>query len=284
MISAKIIKDSIAPHGKRLTTFEWEYPRFIHSEIMTHRILSKNAASSRAIPISTTIKQLRDDPAMPVWWGKNQAGMSAKEELDDTIIADFGFIGKMTAKAAAMDVWLAARDSAIRYAEMLSEIGLHKQIANRILEPWVMMKTVITGTEWDNIFYLRDHEDAQPEFQAVVRPALDAYNNSTPTLLQPGQWHLPYVEDVDLTLADALKLSSSLCAQVSFRKADDSIEKAIRIYDRLVESKPVHASPFEHQGTPHEDPEHRSGNLIGFVQHRQLIPGNVCLKYDKIKR
>ena len=284
MISAKIIKDSIAAHGKRLTTMEWEYPRFVHAEVMTHRVFSRNAASSRAIPISATIRQIMDDPAMPVWWGKNQPGMSAKEEVDNILAVYREELDlHLTDLEYCKFWWLEARNSAIRCAQKLADAGLHKQIANRILEPWVNIKVVVSSTEWDNWFYLRDHEDAQPEIQVVARRSLDAYLASEPTELKPGQWHLPYVDDVDLTLEDQLKLSASLCAQTSFRKADDSIEKAIAIYDRLVSSKPVHASPFEHQGTPHEDRNHRSGNFIGFVQNRQLIPGNVCHKYHKLK-
>lgn len=271
MISSKIIKDSISPAGKRLTTFELEYPRFIHSEVMTHRMLSKNAASSRAIPITATIKQLLEDPAMPVWWGKSQAGMQAKEELAEN------------EKLIAKSLWVEARDNAIRIARQMNELGLHKQITNRILEPWVNMKTVLTGTEYDNMLYLRDHEDTQPEFAVLGGDMVWQMNNSKPRDLDYGEWHLPYVEDLDIPIEDQLKLSSSLCAQVSFRKADESIEKAITIYDRLVTSAPVHASPFEHQGTPAVDGDFRSGNLIGWIQFRQQIAGNVCNRYEKLK-
>lgn len=280
MITAKIIADSISRAGKRITTFELEYPRFIHSEFMTHRMVSKNAASSRAIPAETTIAHILNDPAMPVYWGKNQAGMSAKEELDTL------------AKHQAKCVWLEARDKAIDSVRELITLGLHKQIANRILEPWVTIKVVATATDWDNFFYLRNHPDAQPEIHELARIMWDVYLNSEPQELNEGEWHLPYLDEWDIIyenipcnenqiyIEDAKKLSASLCAQTSYRKADESVEKAIKIYDRLVISRPVHASPFEHQATPLLDTKAISGNLRGWYQFRESIEGNVCFDYD----
>lgn len=270
MITAKIIADSVSPVGKRITTFEIEYPRFIHSEFMTHRMLSKNAASSRAIPVSATIKQILDDPAMPVHWGKNQSGMAAKEELDE--------LPKHQAKC----VWLEARNSAIKHVQALIELGLHKQVANRILEPWVHIKVVVTATEWDNFFHLRNHPDAQPEIHALAEVMWDVYSTSTPAEIGYDGYHLPYVTAEDLakySLEDCIKLSASLCAQVSYRKSDESLEKALDIYDRLVTSTPVHASPFEHQATPSIIPDKASANFRGWYQYRQRLPHNVCTKY-----
>ncbi len=289
MISAKIIADSISRAGKRITTFELEYPRFIHSEVMTHRMVSKNAASSRAIPLSATIEQILRDPAMPVWWGKNQAGMQAKEELDDVIkysrdvyVQGETFCFQETEKETAKRLWLEARDSAVSHAQQLQKLGLHKQISNRTLEPWVNIKVVSTATDWDNLFHLRRHEDTQPEFHVLADEMWFARENSSPVLLEKGEWHLPYVTD-PCDLETGLKLSSSLCAQVSYRKSDDSIAKALDLYERLVNAEIVHASPFEHQATPLEDPREISGNLRGWFQHRQMIPNNTCFSYQESK-
>jgi thymidylate synthase ThyX len=296
MISAKIIKDSIAPNGKRLTTFELEYPRFIHSEFNTHRMLSRNAASSRAIPVSTMIKMVWNNPACPVHWGKNQSGMQAKEELTGFKLSLTKFLWKLSGKVCCM------------FAYLLNEVGCHKQIVNRIIEPWSYIKVVASATEWDNFFYLRNHPDAQPEIHELARVMLVEYNKSIPNILKEGEWHLPYVgkeynivDNVEMwtakydrtfrdylskdgttliSLQDAIKLSASLCAQVSYRKADESIEKAIKIYDRLITSKPCHASPFEHQATPAKSNIVISGNFRGWKQHRQDIAGNVCKKYN----
>jgi hypothetical protein len=297
MITAKIIADSISEKGKRITTFELEYPRFIHSELMTHRMLSRNAASSRAIPVNTMIGLVWSNPAQPVHWGKNQAGMQAKEELT-------GFRLWATKK-----IWNVSGKVACGFAWILNKVGCHKQIVNRITEPWSHIKVVATATEWDNFFYLRNHPDAQPEIHELARIMWDLYKNSTPKELKEGEWHLPYISSSDgkyyttstpipiagfpedkpmykvfasdeISLEDAKKLSASLCAQTSFRKADESVDKAIRIYDRLVVSRPVHSSPFEHQATPSDDPELVSGNLRGWFQFRESIDGNVCFDYD----
>lgn len=286
-ITAKILADSITTQGSRVTTFELEYPRFIHSELMTHRIFSKNAASSRAIPINRAIELLQENPAMPVHWGKNQAGMQASGELDPIQIE------------AAKAVWLAARDSAISHIKVLTDMGGHKQWVNRIGEPWQVIKTVLTGTDFENLWWLRDHKDAQPEFAVLAKLMHTAYEESTPFRLFRGEWHVPYVnvkrtestleywldEETQIDVETAKKISASCCAQVSYRKLDDSLNKALDIYEKLVSMGTPHFSPFEHQATPmpgdHEWPEgatHKdihgstwSGNLREWVQHRQLI-------------
>jgi thymidylate synthase ThyX len=289
MISAKIICDSISSNGIRMTTMEIEYPRFILAELNTHRMLSKNSASSRAIPVNAMHKTLN---ATPVYWGKNQPGMQAAEELNN---AD---------KGMALYVWSQAKDMAVKFATVLAtELGVHKQIANRVTEPWMMMKTVISGTEWANFFHLRNHKDAQPEIRELAKRMHEAMVSSNPTILLPGEWHLPYVhtcrdklndifyrdnDGTELSLEDARKVSASCCAQVSYRKNDDSLDKAKKIYKQLIESTPAHASPVEHQATPmkltkfpfdhagvtHIDCHNRrwSGNLQDWVQFRKLIP------------
>lgn len=296
MITAKILKDSINASGKRITTFEIEYPRFILAELNTHRMLSKNSASSRAIPTKTMREHIKTHPAMPVHWGQNQSGMQAEHELLE--------------KDRGIAYWHAAKDSALYYNEAMERLGLHKQIANRVTEPWMTMKTVITGTEWANFFYLRDHEDAQPEIATLAKCMRHALEESEPQLLYPEEWHVPYVptrrnsytdrleyfisEDTIVDAELAIKVSASCCAQVSYRKTDDSIGKALRIYEQLINSKPAHASPVEHQATPiddkyYEDPatyawpngvSHQdkygylwSGNFCDWIQYRKTIQG-----------
>jgi len=288
MITAKIIADSKAKNGTRLTTFELEYPRFIHAEFMTHRMLSRNAASSRAIPLKKMLGLIRSNPAMPVEWGRNQAGMQAKEVLDPSE----EFLAKF--------LWRTAGVVCSGFAWALGKVGVHKQISNRIVEPWSHIKVVATATEWDNFFHLRCHEDAQPEIHVLADKMWEAYSASEPLELAEGQWHVPYVDarpwgeganeisytiedsngdPVELSPQDALKVSASCCAQVSYRILNTSILKACDIYNRLVESTPIHASPFEHQGTPFEHNITESGNLRGWRQHRQDISGHVCRDY-----
>lgn len=304
-ITAKILAYSIAPNGQTIVTWELEYQRFIHGEFMTHRLFSRNAASSRAIPVKSMIAAVQQSPAMPVHWGKNQPGMQAKEELT-------GF-----QLDVVQALWQDAANEAAHNAALMDEQGAHKQIVNRILEPFQTMKTVMTATCMDNFFWLRNHEDAQPEIKELARLMWEALESEDPVRLQPGDWHVPYfgegywLQGCGIPLEDALAISSSCCAQVSYRRLDDTLEKAQMIFQRLVESEPVHASPFEHQASPIQNyneeygakmvnstvyPESWqagithvdragnfwSGNFIGWVQHRQLIPNNVCTKYEGI--
>lgn len=290
-ITAKIIADSINPRGTRITTFELEYPRIVHGELMTHRVFSRNAASSRAIPVSAMIKSIEDNPAMPSHWGKNQAGMKAKEELDDLT------------KEATKGVWLSACKDAVAHARVMNDMGVHKQVVNRITEAYQHMKIVLTGTEFNNWFWLRDHTDADPTIKELAQKMHELYKENKPTLLYYGQWHLPYVECTysdykqyysiegeHISLEDAKMISASACAQVSYRKTDMSLEKARMIYKLLIESEPCHASPVEHaalcfgdnlcdrwpDGVTHMDRKGSlwSGNFRDWIQMRQLIPNN----------
>ena len=297
-ITAKILADSYsAINGQRITTFELQYPRFIHSELMTHRLFSRNAMSSRAVPIEKMIEQVRTNPAKPIHWGKNQSGMQAKQELEGYPLQE------------VKSLWKEGAEEATSLAAMLNEQDAHKQIVNRILEPFQLMKTVLTATEFDNFFWLRKHEDAQPEIKELTDQMHQAMKESSVVTLEPGDWHTPYFGDgywlnkCGIALEDALAISSSCCAQVSYRLLDDSIEKARKVYQRLVESTPVHASPFEHCASPMLSPkvedttffsgwdegvthidragEFWSGNFKSWVQYRQLIDGNVCNKFEE---
>lgn len=289
MIKATIIQDSTA-NGIRITTFELEYPRFIHSELMTHRVFSRNAASSRAIPIKTMNANISANPAKPLYWGVNQAGMQSDNWASEEVMDKAEY------------EWNYAKNDALMHSDNLAALGIHKQWANRLSEPFQHMKTVVTSTEWSNWYELRAHADAQPEIQALANAMFVEHINSTPIELASGEWHLPYihreflegkitysVDDVLYTLDEAKRLSVSCCAQVSYRKNDLSLEKADTIYDKLCTMRPFHASPFEHQATPlmqeyveysewpkgttHIDREHTfwSGNFRGWTQFRQLM-------------
>lgn len=293
-ISARIVAHSVGPHGGEIITFELEFPRFILPEFNTHRLFSRNAASSRAIPVERAISLIQENTAMPIHWGKNQPGMSAKEECFERV-----FIEGEQSEYSRENAWKVARDNAIHVAECFNHAGYHKQIVNRLLEPFSHIKVVVTSTEWNNWFSLRNHPDAMPEICELAKQMEKARSESKPYLLHPGEWHVPYFlggqwtpqcdGDNTPSLQDALAISSSCCAQVSYRRLDDSVEKARDIYKRLVESKPVHASPFEHQATPIHDYEiwpdgathvdregvFWSGNFRNWIQHRQLIRDNV---------
>lgn len=280
-ISAKVVADSKSEAGVRITTLELNYPRFIHAEFMTHRVFSRNASSSRAIPVAKMIEQVEKNPAMPIHWGKNQAGMQAKEEIVATLSADVH--------------WTAAADAAVRSANRLHNLGLHKQVINRILEPFQFIKVVVTATEWDNFFDLRLHEDAQPEIHELARVMKEAMKKSRPYILYEGDYHVPYVKRGYIAksnpdIKDATKASVARCARVSYLNHDNSrpdIAKDIELYNRLLIAG--HMSPFEHVATPlgnnvdkgltHISDTHRpveecvawSGNFREWVQYRQTL-------------
>lgn len=322
----RIVQDSISSlNGSRILTYEILMHRFILAEFNTHRVFSRNSASSRAIPLAKNIEYIMNTPAIPVRWGKNQAGMQAKEDLNEE------------ESSWATAFWLTARDSAIGFAKLLNKLGVHKQLANRLLEVWAYQKVVMTSTEFENWDWLRNDEEAQPEIELIAKLMKEEKENSTPFVLNPGEYHVPYVNrrrdeegnivyfveeyfdgvqdpvEKVLTLQEALDISSSCSAQVSYRKLDDSLDKAQNIVERMINARRVHASPFEHQATPMQptkfqlvkfqedvyetiyqkncsqqsssweegithvdrDGHFWSGNFKGWIQHRQLIPNNV---------
>jgi thymidylate synthase ThyX len=241
-ISAWIIADSISAEGIRITSVQLRYPKFIHGELMTHRVFSRNAASSRAIPVERMIKDVMDDPAMPVYWGKNQKGMSAEEEMTAPRI-------KLLKRK-----WLRGRDDAVDLATTLMQDGLHKQIANRVLEPWFHINTLVTATEWDNFFDLRLHKDAQPEMRELAERITEQLETNQPDLLKADQWHTPYAHVSDtMTQQQAIWASVARCARVSYLTQEGfapTLEQDLALYERLVVAKPIHASPAEHQACP----------------------------------
>lgn len=240
-IEAKIIADSISEAGSRLTTMELRYPRFIHAEVLTHRSFSRNASSSRAIPVRKMLAQVWSDPAMPEHWGANRAGMQARSEL----------VG--VRRTAARWLWRAASKAACGFAWLAMRLGLHKQVANRLLEPWQRISVVVTSTEWDNFFALRAHPDAQPEIRVLAEQMRDAMAASTPRLLRAGQWHTPYFNGGYSLDSLGHRCSVARCARVSYlthdgKKPESSAD--FLLHDKLLYSDPPHLSPFEHQATP----------------------------------
>ena len=290
MISAKIITDSISQTGVRITTFEVAMPKFLAAEFNTHRVFSRNASSSRAIPFATMLEQVKTNPFIPIKFQKDHKGMQGTEYFEGKEHED------------CVRDWLAARDAAVKAATGFA-YQVTKQLRNRLLEPFLWHKAIVTSTDYENFFALRIHGDAEIHIADLAKKMWLAREESIPTLLNIGEWHLPYIELFDrpdgksgiaygifeeggaekyLSLEDAKKVSVSLCAQVSYRKSDFSLEKALRIYKSLIESTPAHASPIEQQATPHEDPNHHSGNFTGWIQNRQLIKNNVCKKYKPV--
>lgn len=284
-----IVLDSISPSGIRLTTFQLRYWRGIHAEFMTHRMFSRNAGSSRARPSKAIIDQVRNDPWGPLHWGRNQSGMQAHELL------------KASERVQAERAWMEAAVYAADSAQLMMEANAHKQIVNRLLEPFTYIDVVVTATDFANWFALRDHPDAQPEIRELAQQMRALYESSKPKLLKTGEWHLPYADsredweaayeydmanggvgDEDAALALLKKASAARCARVSYKLFDGSntnLDADIKLFNRLLVSQPLHASPAEHIASPDSKDEHGNwrnnalhGNLRGFVQFRKTLP------------
>lgn len=296
-IETKIILDSIAPNGVRLVTSELTYPRNIHSELMTHRVFSRNAASSRAIPTPVKIARIRKDIARPSEWGVNQKGMVASGPLPE-----------VDAKLAQA-IWDEACDKALQYAELLCgtrcincdmlfehdnpcskcickdhaiKLDLHKQVANRIIEPFDHITTVVTSTKFLNHKKLRTERDKKtgrplpdPTYFELAEKWHAALAASKPTPVKVGEWHLPYVHidgasgrgisQADLDGVNAFlgsdlraedptlipilrKVSVGRAARTTYmRSGQGDIKENIELHDRLTVG---HWSPFEHPATP----------------------------------
>ena len=216
----------------------------------------------------------------------------------------------MSERDAAKELWRRAASDAADHAEEMMRIGVHKQIVNRLLEPFSHINVVATATEWDNFFGLRLHRDAQPEMRALAIAMWEAYKASEPKLLKPGEWHLPFISDSDAgaiiqSVVDAewpedtiddraleicRKVSVARCARVSYESFESgrrsTVEEDLLLHDRLLGSQPLHASPAEHQATPDTVgiPEYADltppwmnrrghGYLVGWRQYRKMLMG-----------
>lgn len=258
MFRVRVVADSIGPSGNRLTTIEYTAPRIILAEINTHRAFSRNAESSRARPVEKLMASIESDPFIPIYWGQNQPGMQAAEEVD------------ALARANATKLWLDTRDIVLRNVRQLHDWGVHKQTANRLLEPFMWVTGIISSTEWGNFFSLRCHPAAQPEMQVLADLILAVWRDSRPVKLMPGQWHLPYLlpDEGRLPLATRKAVSVARCARVSTLKHGEArdYDKEVAFHNRLAESG--HWSPFEHvaQALKHDAP---CGNFIGWKQYRK---------------
>lgn len=278
----KVVAHSVSEGGYEIFTLQLRYWRAIHAEFMTHRVFSRNASSSRAIPVRKVLSQVWNDPAGPIHWGSNQPGMQAGGQLHGWRLK------------AAKALWRLAGRAACCFAWGFIKLGLHKQVANRILEPWQYISVVVTATDWSNFFALRSHPAAQPEICELSDAMQAAMKQSTPKLVRKGEWHLPYVEFENgvlkfpgmLPLAQVFKkktwksitplalcLSVARCARTSYNRHDGTpapVWEDIALHDRMVDDMPPHRSPTEHQATPLEDGS-RNKNFLGWKMYRAFI-------------
>jgi hypothetical protein len=317
MYECRVEKHSVSPEGIELATFVITFPRSVLAEVVTHRVvsdnwgefecswcertttkdISKNSASSRAIPFSKMLEKVTTDPYVPSWT-LNQKGMQGGHVDDETTVAK------------ANNVWLSARYQMVKYAKELADLGIHKQDCNRLLEPWGWVTQVITSSRWDNFFALRCHKAAHPAFQKIARMMFLARRKSTPRPLHYGEWHLPFVKDEDSAgfawhpgygnvynanepgIPDLIKYSVARCAWVSYENHDKdaSPDAHLNTWNRLFAELPIHASPCEHQATPYPTQEYGRNlngnftkwrsNLTGWVQARKLLHMEEITKFN----
>lgn len=264
MFSAKVLADSIFD-GHRLTTMEWTFPRCILAEINTHRQLSRNAASSRAIPTTKLIQRVIDNPFIPEF-RENQKGMQAGDAIEDGE-AEF-----------ATRMWLEQRDKAVHTARIMHGMNIHKQYVNRLLEPWMWCTIIVSATEWDNVWKLRCHPDAEPSFQKIAYLARGAMAESRPEQMSESGWHLPLIDSCDIVdlagnyidgVPTVALVSAGRCARVSYLTHDGrrDLSEDIALAHRLTVSG--HWSPFEHQAVASP---YWHGNFQGWKQLRKHYP------------
>ena len=315
MIEAKTICNSINPHGSRLFTVLCRYPKWIHAEHCRHRSFSFSVSSSRAIPVAKNLEEVRSDElrAAPVWWGREQKGMESREELDDNKDSQrlreiFPDHNSMSDREYAQSIWARAARTAANQADLLREAGCHKSIVNRILEPFLHVNVLCTGTTdgWMNFFGLRLDKAAQPEMRVLAEAIWKEWNEHEPRRLDPRQWHLPFIdEQTHYDIAESLRnmhgefaeeteiierltqVSAARCARLSYMsfatQRRSTISEDLALYDRLLTAR--HWSPMEHQATPDEiipqtlgdaaifKNEHQAGNLgPSWRQFRKLLP------------
>lgn len=279
-----VIEHSIASGtGIGIATLSIRMPRVILAQFNTHRVFSRSAQSSRAIPVKKLLRDVYQNPYIPEF-RENEKGMQSSVPITGI------------RKKLALFLWLSAKNIAVMTAYLMSKLNVTKEIANRVLEPFSYVTVVVTATEWQNFFKLRAHPDAQAEIDQIAVMVRNAIIDTPVKILSYGEWHLPFVNTYEkdiYPIEDLLKISTARCARVSYLNHDNSTptkDEDLALYARLIERDPIHASPCEHQATPiptdwsslkmagltHLIPEGNniqpwSANFRGWIQHRQTL-------------
>lgn len=323
-INAQIVAHSINQQGDELISVLVTFPRIILAEVNTHRMLSKNTSSSRAIPFNKMLETIQNDPFIPIAWQKEHKGMQGTEYWTTDI-------DKLELE------WLQARNKAVFQATTLHDSGVTKQLCNRLLEPFMWTTMLITGPKsgWDNFFNLRcpqydylgtffkskkdciretnaslsiedeltwlQHNKGQAEIHmmALAESIYDAVNESTPKILIPGEWHIPFEDKikqefalipVQFTIPDSVKISTAMAARTSYTTVGEEkrldYKAMIGLHDRLLAQDPPHSSPLEHCAQAMTKEEYWSffgttaqntkgngwcNNFKGFIPYRYMV-------------
>jgi thymidylate synthase ThyX len=233
--------------------------------MMTHRVFARNSESSRAMPAAKTISRVRKNPVVPIEWGANNKGMESNSPLE------------AAAATAAEQEWSRIAQESVSAGERLLEIGVHKQWLNRVIEPFNTITVVITATAWDNFFSLRCSKEAQPEMQRIAWLMLKRMVESTPSILNFGQWHMPFsdtIKEEGISVEDKLKICTARCARTSYLNHEGLIDfkKDIELHDNLANDG--HWSPFEHcaKAVDSRKPELLdTGCYVGWLPYRKTF-------------
>lgn len=288
MLSAQILADSINPAGDRITSWLLKYPRYVHSEFMTHRVFGRNAASSRAIPFNKMVAEVLKCPATPEKWGAEQRGMQSGDELTGDALVQ------------CQEAWQRCVEKVAEEAARMHSLGLHKSICNRPLEFAAHMTVLATTTEHPNFYALRAHKDAEPTFQVLAYKMLRAWCNSVPAQLAWGDWHGPWMDRMpeDMPMEDRLKVLTARYARLSYLTFDNefSIDKDMELYHKLMVADPLHASPSEHVARAEESfwtvigsktvrtqfsiEGNDQAQYRGFTPYRKLVPRETTHELD----
>lgn len=311
ILSSRHLETGVVVH-----TFHLRYPRIIHGEVMTHRVFNRNARSSRAVPVNNLLAEIRTSPFVPWHWTGAKPGMQGVPDWKELVLVK-GAAALHTEQNTPVTneaAWLLGRDIMCDLAESFGNANYHKQVANRLVEPWMWMDLLVTATDWKNFMHLRDHSDAEPHIRDLAKLVGLALEHAPVQNLKPGQWHLPYITDDDWKgvfdkpyddqLETLKRVSAARCARISYKPFDGngSLEKELARFTQLVGNDAVHASPLEHQCTPDamvitevthwsedghmmRDESYQSGldsklhgSLRGFIQFRKTVPNEVI--YD----
>lgn len=282
----RIVADSIAPNGKRITTFRLNYAMIIHWDMLTHRALSRNAESGRVISATRRVRMVKSDPFKPATWQQDEKGMRPGDPLAPEV------------QDRCDTIWGGAAGAAMIAAEKLAELGAHRQQVNSLLIPFGHIGVVVTATEWGNFFALRVPPGAREEFREVALEMARQYRDGTPYPMQSFMWHLPFVtpdelaylcslrngQDDYLEMAverDLIAASVARCARVSYAARDGKPTTLAADRDLAARLETAgHASPFEHQARPADSASERSGNFVGWHQHRQMLAKPVHADFD----
>jgi thymidylate synthase ThyX len=269
--SAKVIADSFTVNPKhRITTMEVTLHRFVLAEFNTHRVFSRNSASSRAIPVEKMLERFIGDPAMPLAWPAEQPGMQGGEELQGQDAVD--------ARKLFNQVWANTEFLIQEYLKSHPDKSgrLHKSLINRLMEPFMWHTIIVTSTEWENFFSQRCSPLAQPEIRVAAEKMREAYQASTPLEILHPQWHTPYIreDEQDLDIKTKLMVSAARCARVSYLTHDGvrDIQEDINLFKRLMTADPPHWSPLEHVATPAlRAPEPGNFNSWSQLRHNPFL-------------